>query len=52
MESRDMLRAEIAFVVHVMKPLYSAITVLQKESGGIVNGMGVFHRCNDPHGTM
>ena len=29
-EFRDELRVEMAFVVHVMKPLYDAITALQK----------------------
>lgn len=43
-ESKDALQMQLAFIVHVMKPLYEAIKVLQKQSGGILDVMETFNR--------
>ena len=42
--AKDALRAQLGFIVHVMKPLYEAIHCLQKQSGGINDVMELFGR--------
>lgn len=42
--SAEILKAQLAYVVNVMKPLYEAIHVLQKQSGGMFDVMQTFDR--------
>jgi hypothetical protein len=42
---RRVIQVQLAFVVTVMEPLYKAIVVVQKESGGILDVLGIFRGC-------
>ena len=48
MSSKDALKVQLAYVVNIMRPLYDAIKVLQKQSGGIIDVMDVFSRYANP----
>lgn len=41
--SKRAISTELNFVVHVFEPLYRAIKMLQKESGGILDALGTFN---------
>lgn len=43
-DSKDVVRVQLGFVVHVMKPLYENIKVLQKQTGGPLDVIELFHR--------
>ena len=44
--SKRTIQTELAFVVTILQPLYSAITALQKESAGILDIMHTFNGCD------
>ena len=50
--SKRVLRAELAFVVHVMAPLHKAIQSLQKESGCMLDVLETFNKHANPPKTV
>lgn len=43
--STKALKAQLTFVVTVLKPVYDAIKLLQRETAGVLDAMDIFHKC-------